>query len=561
VTPQAPQGPTRRQAFTDDELLKIWHDPRKTVADLELLTPEEQQRLDALTDPNRQVPVPQTFAVGPDGQPIEGSAVERFAGGAWKYLNPFAAAKFLGNVVAHPEQTGRNIIEPAAQHGYQAVEAFKQGKPAEALLQGVGTIPLVGPPVLDAIDRVRAGDVAGGAGELFGIAGPALVRPALAGTSAVTDAVPALGRRVERTATRLNAAANERVANAMTPKVGANKIRFGNLAEKIAPQLLEQESSGALKAWTLTGLRDKIAGALEDAQAGLDAVSDARNAGAAYPTAPILEALLARRRQLTAEAIEGELTRPVFEPGAATTASLRNPRQVPTPEQVPRQPLDRTGYESGGAIGRDVIPAPNRARVAMIDQAIADIKVLGPMARYESLRRIRQAYDGPAKAVYAPAVTSDYMVKMGEKLGAADATGTLRDALATFDPATAAENAKYHLYKSAYDVLEAAHETERARPKVGRTLFAGGMGALSAGKWGVPIAIIVDRAVSELRPGLQLRLAVQLNNVAKAVRKGRLTQADNLMRVVVKNLAAAGVRAGGGSLPSPLPGLTVTGPK
>ena len=116
------------------------------------------------------------------------------------------------------------------------------------------------------------------------------------------------------------------------------------------------------------------------------------------------------------------------------------------------------------------------------------MSALGSQASYESLRVIRQAYDGPAKAVYSPSMTADYLTAQGGKLGAADVTGAIRDHLATADPATAAANAEYHFYRSVNDILEVTKETEGARPKVGRRIAialggavrreAGGLGAV-----------------------------------------------------------------------------------
>src|SRR5207247_10371873 len=120
-----------------------------------------------------------------------------------------------------------------------------------------------------------------------------------------------------------------------------------------------------------------------------------------------------------------------------------------------------------GPLGADVVPGPNAARVAVIDQAVDELRQLGPEARYEPIRRIRQAYDSQAKTVYSPSVTADYLKAHGGKLGAADGTGTLREGLARWDPKTAAANSQYSLYRTANDVLEATAEVERTRPKVG----------------------------------------------------------------------------------------------
>jgi hypothetical protein len=178
-------------------------------------------------------------------------------------------------------------------------------------------------------------------------------------------------------------------------------------------------------------------------------------------------------------------------------------------------------------LGQDVVPGPNQPRVAQIDQAITELKQLGPVARYDDLRTLRQAYDGPAKAVYNPSLTQDFMKAQGGKLGAADVTGVLRDHLAKMDPQTAAANTQYSLYRTANDVLDAAAETEKARPTVGRRMMARLGGTLAGAEvGGAPGAVAgaflgpLLEAVTNSGLTTQLKTAAAMTRLANALRAG-----------------------------------------
>lgn len=202
-------------------------------------------------------------------------------------------------------------------------------------------------------------------------------------------------------------------------------------------------------------------------------------------------------------------------------------------------------------LGADVVPTPNRMRVQQIDQAINEVKQLGPVARYEPLRRIREAYDQVAKVRYAPSITADFLAKQGEASGAADVTGVLRERLAAMDPRTAAANADYSLYRKASDVLDATAEVERTRPRMGRQIMARLTGTL-AGEHaaGIPGAIvgyvlgpIVDTAMSA---GLttKLQTARVMNGLAQAIRQGNPGQIATATAALKRLMTELGVQVG-----------------
>lgn len=178
-------------------------------------------------------------------------------------------------------------------------------------------------------------------------------------------------------------------------------------------------------------------------------------------------------------------------------------------------------------IGEDVIPKFNHTRVSQIDAALGELNTLGPMARYDALKKIRQSYDQAAKAKYSPSLTSDFMTKQGEASGAADVTRAFREHLATLDPNSAKANSTYHVWKSLDDVMSAAEEIQRVKPNVGRQMLAKTGGAVvGEAIGGVPGMVagyfsggILDKLLSS-GPTTQLMTAKAMDRLAKALKSG-----------------------------------------
>jgi hypothetical protein len=165
--------------------------------------------------------------------------------------------------------------------------------------------------------------------------------------------------------------------------------------------------------------------------------------------------------------------------------------------------------------------------VAQIDQAIAEIAQLGAYTRYDQLKLVRQAYDGPAKAIYSPSVTQDFQTVNGGKLGAADVTGALREHLAKLDPQTAEANAAYSFYRKAHDVLDATAEVERTRPTVGRRMIAKLTGTMlgeqAAGPAGAFLGYALGPVVETISGAgwtTKIKTAQLMSRLAAAIRKG-----------------------------------------
>jgi hypothetical protein len=465
----------------------------------------------------------------------EGSALGRFASNAGEMLNPVSMVKGLADAARHPIQTVENVVAASADQGRKAWDAAKKGRPTEALGRTIATVPIVGPAAAAAGEQIASGDIAGGLGKGAGLVAAMGLPTVVRGAKKAVAALP------ERAAKAVETAASSRVADVIAPKVGANKARFGGMADDVAPTLAKDMANGGAP-WSREGLHAHVGAKLAQAEQALDAASDARLAARTFPTQPLIKALQEKRNALTAEAVEGSRSVPTLHGEGGRPTPAGQVRDVQTGRMKPELTAE------GRPIGRDVVPGPNAARVAEIDRAIGELRELGPVTRYEPIRRIRQAYDGPAKTVYSPAVTADFLKVKGGALGSADVTGALREALAKWDPETAKANAQYSLYRTADDVLSATAEVERTRPKVGRQIMARLTGTVAGGQAGGAAGAVagyvfapaVDAALSS-GVTTKLKTAALMTRLATAIRKGDV----GMVYGVTYELKRLGTRAAG----------------
>jgi hypothetical protein len=474
----------------------------------------------------------------------EGSPIGRFLSNAGSVLNPAALVTGLYNAVRHPQDTAMAIGAQQAEQGMQAVREFRGGNPSAGAGRTLAAaVPILGPVAAEAGEQIAEGDVAGGFGKGAGLLVPMGAPSAIRATAGAVRRVAPAGLKATA-AGALEEGAAARIADVMTPKVGPNKTRFANTAVKVAPDLVGEPAVAG--GWSRDALHGKVGAKLEEAAAGLDEAANARMSARTFPTKPLIDGLLERRRALTAEAVEGSKAIPRYaeQPGAGGKPTPAGPvRDIQSGKMKPTLPrIERP-------IGQDVVPAPNAARVAEIDRAIAELKELGPFTRYESIRRIREAYDGPAKAIYNPSMTADFLKAQGGKMGAADVTGVLRENLAKWDPQTAKANASYSVFKSANDVLEAAAEAERARPTMFRRTMTRVAGASAGGGIGLLIAEVSEQ-VASAGWTTKLKTAQAMGSLAKAIQRGDSGHVASLANQIKRIGAQAVTLAGNATSPS-----------
>jgi hypothetical protein len=485
----------------------------------------------------------------PSAEP-EGSATSRFLTNAGEMLNPVAIGKGLYDAVTSPIDTLTNVASAQLDQGKKAYETARHAQqPADYLAAlghaGAAVLPVLGPAAAAAGEQIGSGDIAGGLGKGAGLLVPTAIPTAVRGTVKAANKYAPNG-----VVTALEEGAASRVADVISPKVGQNKVRLGNQAEKIAPTLAKDLAADGAPL-TRSGFHAEVRTKLAAAEQALDSASDARLSARTFPTKPLIDALLEKRKALTAEAVEGSRAVPTVKGAGGTPTPSGMTRNVSSGRMQPKL------TKEGRPIGQDVVPGPNAPRVAAIDQAIKELRQLGPVTRYDPIRTIRQAYDGQAKAVYSPAVTADYLAQRGSALGAADVTGTLRDALAKWDPPTATANAQYSLYRTADDVLSATAEVERTRPKIGRQIIARMTGSVlgnqAAGIPGAAAGYIAGPLVdSALASGAttQLKTAALMTKLATAIRRGDVGAVNTITSQVKRIGATAAAVVGNATSPS-----------
>lgn len=213
-------------------------------------------------------------------------------------------------------------------------------------------------------------------------------------------------------------------------------------------------------------------------------------------------------------------------------------KRVRTPDAVskPQLPIEGFFEMPSGKLGESIIPEPSRPRANAIIQALKEVRALGPAAPYESLRKIRQAWDEPANAVYN-ALSPDFVNSKLAAKGAADVTGTLREVLSFADENTAKANKNYSFWKKTNDVLDYTEELERVRPKVGRRIaarFAGGAaggayGGLKGMALGAILGPVIESSLSAGQ-GFKILLARGMDDLARALKNNDVEQSVHTLK-------------------------------
>lgn len=233
----------------------------------------------------------------------QGSAVGRFARGAWDMVNPIAMVEGVASAVRHPIDTAAGIVGAQVDQGRKALEAAREGRYSEAAGYGAAALlPVVGPVAAGIGEEIGRGDVAGGLGKAAGLLGPMVaarpaaaaaqkgatrareaVRAALAPADEVSDAarwaleqgVPVdvatvSGNRVVRAA---KAAADSSLGGALPGTKAArlrqeSMARLGrDLAKKAAPDAATPETAGAGVRGAVENVIRKEAATADDAYA------------------------------------------------------------------------------------------------------------------------------------------------------------------------------------------------------------------------------------------------------------------------------------------------------
>jgi hypothetical protein len=431
-------------------------------------------------------------ATAPESPAQPSGGIGGFLSEATAGLNPVKMNEALQAAFWHPIETGKGLLAAQDVPRQEAMSAFEQGDYLTGTRKMIDwLIPVLGPRLDEAADYMQEGQYARGLGAATDV-GVAIATPRIVG--GVAGALPTRAG----VAQALNRGAESRVVRTIAPQVGPQKIRFGTMAAEVAPDIARRTT-----ARTVGGLVDEVGEHAARANQALDAAYAASPATATVATQPVLAGLQREVRQLTV---------------------------------------------------RGVAPANRAARMASLNQAIAEVQALGPRASLRDLRNLRQAWDAGAQDVFTPITADNFRAVREAGHGWADARTVLNEVMVQNRPELAGLNADAALWIRARDVMQAAQEIEQVRPRVGRRILAQGLGAATGatmgGGWGAAFGAVVapsiEAALASASPTVKLTVArgmAQLADALQAGQPGRVAAAVNLVTAALPGAQRAAVVA------------------
>lgn len=425
--------------------------------------------------------------------PTDPNTFGTFLSHFWNQVNPNAAARAVmpipqalgGRGIDAPVQAFKDLTGDQQRVYTEAKDAWNRGDrltAARKFLDWIASDVTLGASLsLDkAGDDMGRGKYAAAAGDTLGMASLAVGPEALA---MARGSGPA-----QRLATRAEGSADAAFADAMTPKGSSKAIqRIGKQAEAVAGDVRRGTTAN-----TPEGLRTQIGDRLTDAGENLDAAYSAIPKTKPYDTLRILKGLKDARDALK---VRGS--------GGATTS----------------------------------VAVADKA--AALDQAIAEVKKLGPTTTVDNLVRLRNQWKQPASNAFVPELNPNFQQIRGSAEGWANAWGVVQDVITDTHPELKPLNADYRVWKQAADVVQALEDQQRVKPTVGRTIMAQGAGMMVGhsldGGYGAAVGSIVgplvERGIStKLTPSIKLGVARKLGDLAEAIRSNQPTAVEQILR-------------------------------
>src|SRR5262245_14185083 len=412
-----------------------------------------------------------------------------FLSEATQGINPIKINEALQQAFWHPIDTAKGMLAAQDVPRQEAMTAFQQGDVLTGTRKMIDwLIPVLGPRLDEAADYMQQGQVARGLGATADV-GLTIAAPKIVG--AVGSRIPTRAG----TARTMGRIAEQQVVDVMAPKVGPEKIRFGVQAAEVAPAVARRTT-----ARTVGGLLDEVG---ENAARSYQALDQAyATLTQPQPTQPILAALDNAINRLT---VRG----------------------------------------AGGGTG--VQPVLRAERLAALRQARTEVAGLGRSASPSQLRQLRIAWDEGAEAVFTPKTADNFRGLRQEGHGWADARTALNNVIVGRNPHIAPLNADAHLWTMARNVVQAAEEVERVRPRVGRRLvgsmIGAGIGGYGGGGFGAAlgaaIAPTVEMALASASPTVKLTMARGLARLSDAIATGSPRAAQAAIQTIGGVLPAA----------------------
>jgi uncharacterized membrane protein len=468
----------------------------------------------------------------PESHPAVAAGVGQF----FSDLNPTSLAELIAKNPGDPIGAVLGALgQSSKEHVKAGMDAMDKGDHAAAASHFVGAVPVVGPVVDKLLTSVRNKDEKGIAESLGSFAALAAPVVASGGAAAAGEAVaPKIGEAAQ-------ARAVSNVADALGPINNWGRSRsgkqFSQMAEEAAPDVLAAKPPAT--ALSRDALAKFVTKQFENSSTAWETAEDARFKGQSLPTQPIVNELQQRLDAITAHPVPGnQVQRTAVTSTSPILDASGKPIQTTTLKAQP--------------IGEDV-PKPNTdAQRAVLQDAIARLKKLGPIARYDDLRTLRQGYDLGADYKPSPLSTPEENVTSQQNsAGNRIASGAIRDTLAKADPKLAQANAQFSMWKNAQDVVAAADELNRTQPKGGSfqavqkvmPMVLGGLGGAATGiPGGAEIGGFIAGALKMAKDGgytTQVATARYLSDLADAIKAGN---APKVFRTIAAISAATGMQ-------------------
>lgn len=441
---------------------------------------------------------------------------------ATKSLNPYEMVKGTAQAVMHPVDTATGLATAPGDMLEAAKGEWRQGNYGQAITKGaLSTLPFIGAGLGGAASLPAGGTGAipgymGGVGIMSGL-DEAMEQGlegnyATAAGQAIDAAVQGFqGRGAVRsrpsTPSQLGSNLEQRVAKKseqlFAPVVGHHKANYGNVAEEIGGRILRETKGTDVPAITreITSRRDA-------ARTSLNAAYDRIPPGFRMKTDVVKQALQSE--------IDG--------------LKVRNNN------------------------GQMVVPEGHRDYANALNEALTQLNGYPGSIPATEVRNIRSGWDNLAD--FHPGASSDTWTKAD--LAKADAFKKARTFLneqtkGTW-PQLTSEMDNSHFSIQAADLLQALHESERGRPKVGRGIMSSGLGAVAAlasgkGTMGVitgsiAAPIITNLVTEKLGPEYQVRAGRVMANMAEEIRANGQTPKALAMLKQLQQLALTANRAG-----------------
>lgn len=522
-------------------------------------------------DPTRK-PVSAEDFIDSDGDGIPDSEEDKGWIGVLKtglkhfYQNsPLAIAKMAADLApTNPNQFQNamkyreDLVNASADQWNKARQSQGFDKVSHAL---AAIIPMAGPMIRGEADQVGRAvttgnprDIAATVGDAAGMATTAAVMPGITPEGVTAPAVVRGSRALvnslkdstvgPKIADTLDRMANNRLVK-QTVQPGTNKtaVAYGARMNEIAPDLLRdrvtfrdpatgqmaQTPLPDMSAASRVGLRNNVGNALQQTLTDMDGAYAKIPDTEMWETKPLASQLKTKLADLN---VRGEKTFSAEDIGKMKPADVA---------ALKAREGTRVGPDGTVKAVTEITPSTNAVRAQTVAQGLDELNQLGENVSFKQLTELAKAWNKGAEQIYTPEDTPGFQQMRDQGMGYADLERTLRDYLAKKHPELAPINAKFHMLKSAQDIMDGAEAIDRVRSTRGPMSRVAGSAAGAAA--GEVIGHITGQA-----PGLGASVGVLVSPIIDAAMQRGVTTQIGVARALAR--MADALRADKPNLPT-----------